>query len=969
MPRLFLYKYFFIRTALCLTLFLSVHTAIAQEIEVNTKLISIKKMEEFRLYNEAGRQDLNEFESDVKIGYEKKYRWEWRLQSNSNAQELIYQSNYERTHYGNSSFSSRYLRPSVEIKIVQGLFGYKPIRRTVIDGIPEHYFDADNDGNADLVFTYFVSLDRNKKWQVGNQLYDIWYDSPRIKFLRKDFEQLRQAFTAERVCYNMTAQSRTWIRSNFNNLSSFQSIRINDKDFTAYYNSRKSIDTLLADNAGSIKVALQTSSGYTVVFDKPVSSSTVFAGCPAITVRQSEIVYSLETKNGFRNKIAKIDLSISNLHDKAGITQLSPDRSSFVRKADNAPELSITLYTGEGILSQPIVFSDNWNRFEMPAAVMSDIREKFQQAPAVSESKALFTVEGNRMEMINGNTLMIISDSLTKRGQKKIIIKPTPQTPVDAIWADGKQLDKGELNISEEMNGRKIELEFRDITNQKAKASLIVLLKDGPSETALPSTILTNEDNYRKYFKSIRIEEPKGKFVWVKEKRKHFLDNTNIDLSRPFRIQYKMNEASRIPDLIFGVNPNTDFLRVRFAGDSAILQEEHADGTVLPKGFVFPVTKRNDGSITLERRNNYLAEGIPGRRDYLLINDKPFIHFKTTELVSAYNARMGFDMSSAGVDFKFNEILLSEHNYREVAGNDPVKPITLHGALNRYLLNTEPADSIDYETDEARKTELFRQLQTNSYVLIISNYNYRISINQFPPAIVTQVRDELVDQLSLLQFKKENIVTLDNLTHDSLRRVFAYLLGGGSITASASLENIRKIFPAFNMEGKTKANIYLHYIGHASVNGISPIDISDESDAFPVSDWLRKVNTGDAIAVKNFLYIQDACYNSIQNLVALAPSDNLADHLFQYDANTTGREVILASKNSVTTNFNLTRGITRSLDNLSLGTGPFSTRELFPQLKNGGNPDVLNFGLYKLPLSQERTGTFIFYPKYLINEE
>jgi hypothetical protein len=326
-------------------------------------------------------------------------------------------------------------------------------------------------------------------------------------------------------------------------------------------------------------------------------------------------------------------------------------------------------------------------------------------------------------------------------------------------------------------------------------------------------------------------------------------------------------------------------------------------------------------------------------------------------------------MSAAGSDFKFTDVALSEHIYREVAGTITSKPLTLHGGLTRYLLNTEPDDNINYEEDLDKQKELFKQLQENSYALIISNYDYKIKVNDFPGNIVSGVRDSIVNELQSFQFKRENIITLNNLTYDSLRKVFTYLFGGGSMSMPASLENIRKIFPAFNTDGRAKANIYFHYIGHATEYGLAPVDIVDKTDAFPINDWLRKVNTGEAVAIKNFLYVQDACHNSIQDLQPLPYSYNLADHLFQYDANTTGREAILASKESTTSNFNLSRGMIKVLGDFSFESGPFSVRELFRQLKSAGHADAINFELNKLPRSQERTGSFIFYPKYLINED
>jgi hypothetical protein len=625
---------------------------------------------------------------------------------------------------------------------------------------------------------------------------------------------------------------------------------------------------------------------------------------------------------------------------------------------------------GESFLTSPIGFSDGWSKFSIPETSLTANKTKFRQAPPLPDTTSLFTIKGDGIEMVNASTVLIIADSLVRSGRKNITIEPARWFIADGIWAGDKQLEKGQMIVTEDMNGRKIELTFRDVLKNKATTTLTVLLKDGAPKNPLPLSELTSDNNYKRYFQSIRKEEPKGKFVWIKEKKRHLFDNTTVDLTRPFRMQFKMNEASRVPDIVFGVNPNTDFLRIRLSGDSAILQEEHADGTILPKGFVFPISRRNDRTVVFERRDNYLAEGSKVRRDYLLINDKPFIHFKTTDLSTAYNAKMGFDMSTAGTDFKFTEVWLSEHTYKETAPVVTAKPLTLHSGLTRYLLNSTPDDNIDYEGDVEKQKELFRQMQENNYALIVSNYEYKVKVIDFPDQVVAGARDSLVEQLQSYQFKKENIITLNNLTYDSLRKVFAHLFGGGSMTSPASLDNIRKIFPSFNTDGRAKANIYFHYIGHATEHGIAPVDIVDKTDAFPVNDWLRKANTGEAVAIKNFLYVQDACHNSIQNLQPLAYSySNLVDHLYQYDATTTGREVILASKETITNNFNLTRGIIRVLSDFSTEAGAFSIRELFKQLKTAGHTDAINFELSKLPQSQERSGSFIFYPKYLINED
>jgi hypothetical protein len=937
--------------------------------EVTAKFTSIKNLSEFNLYNEKGIQVPVMVSSDIKIG-PKRIKSQW---TNSFVTDtyMVYNLGFFKESNASMPLASSFFPREVEAKIIEDLFHYKSMSRGMIAGaspinVPEHFFDGDGDGGADLRLSYIVEIDNSSKYLLNNYYYNIYQATPVITIYRKSMPSIQSAVTAEKICFNNTPSSKTLFKADFNDAIRVQTLRINSKDLTPQYDPEKGIETFLND-VSTVKIAITDKKNYVVEFEVPVLSNGPLSQCPVATITGAKVIHSLAAENGLYKKLLQLDVSVAPVNKKSMLLQ---NRVAYLRGdfTASSPSVTLRMVLTDSSRQQALQFNDQWNQFSIPISAMQQAWSVYDNTAAFPLSAKLYSVSGDGVEMINDSTIRIVSDSSMKNGGKKIMINQSPQFEIAKVRADKKELNLGVLTVTEEMNGSRLELAFEDQYQNVSTWRPQLLIRDKETIQRTPLTPITADSVYMNYFKSMKIFGPKGKFVWVTERGRKFLDNTTMDLTRPFVVSYKMNDASRVPDFVFGPNPQTDFLRIHISGDSAILQEEHADGTILPKGFIYPLAKTRDKTILIERRNNYLAEGIAGRRDYLLVNDKPFIHFKISDLSNAYNSRIGFDLVGKD-DYKFNEVLLSGHNYREVKGEKPEQPITLHGALTRYLTNTEPVDSIDYETDEAKKKELFDQLSENSYVLIISNYDYKISRNDFPAETVTAVRDELVAGLQYFQFKPGNIVLRDNLTYDSLRKIFTFLLGGGSMNTPASLEKIKNIFPGFNSMGRNKANIYIHYIGHASVNGLSPVDITDDNDAFPINDWLRKFNTGEASAIKNFLFVQDACYNSISNIVPLAYSDNLVDHALQYDANTTGRELILASKETPAKNFNLTRSVATTLEQLSLESGPFSTKELFPRLKTGSSQDILNYGFFRLPFSQERIGSFIFYPKFLITTD
>ena len=948
----------YVKTGLWLVLFFySGLQGLAQN-KIGAKFSNID-IKQLCLYNEEGKSPRTNFLTTISKD-RSSTTYLWQKDATSTDKYLVYISSIGFEFLDEAPDSEKYFSSEEETAIIQQLFKYKSISIDKdVKGVPTHNFDGDGDGITDLTLTYVTVVSKGRLWVNGNTRKTLYLALPKITLVRKNVKLIMAGLTLEQVCFQNKVRSRLHVKADFDKLVQVKSLKIGGHDLSSHFQTDNSIDILISESVKSVKIQLVDKADYPIEFIMPVEQTNPDGERPNIEILESRVVYILAKENSFFKKMIQLKLQVGPVNPLG--LKLETGNIRFTTLNSDVYRPIVSCLMDEQALNNTM-FSDGRNLIKMPSDISKEV-EMLSRADKISEKQIPFTVEA--IEKINDSTFRMTSDSLMLAQGKKLKLKVRDDFAIDRISVNGNKLEQREITIYESNNGQKGSLTLSDRFENKITYPLTILIRDYPQRNPITLESISLLSNYKKYFKTIKTQDPKGKFVWVLDKKLHFLDFTTMDFTTAFAVEFTMNDASNVPDFVFGTNPQSDIHRISIVSDTAFLMEQHSDGTRKLWSKIYPV-QAVDKRYKIERRNNFLAEGNAERGDHLLLNGKPFMGFKLSTFNDTKNVRIGFDMSKGDKTFKFNEISLSKHAYVDTIGNKLIK-IGLTAKLNQFLnFKLYPTDGVKPVDDKNERSELFNNLQANSYALIICNYNYENEQYAFNKANLPSIRDSLINALKEMQFQQKNIIVRNNLNYDQMRVLFSNIFGVETQSSEGSLQNITDVFPEFPSDGKTRANIYIHYIGHGFARGLAPVNYQGPVDLFPINTWLKKANTGESNLLKNILYVQDACYSSLEGLEHLADADDLSEQIAGYDQNTTGREVILAARNNPTTNFSLTRGISDELLHAGLSAEPLSTRVLFPKLRLL-SIEGINFGLFKYPSSANAIGSFIFYPRSVLN--